>query len=110
MDIVYSWKVGGLVLIRFVGSQQGVDILRLEVFIFLSLGDWCGNRRFLQGWPSFHGQLLWVRFFIVLDWCYMCKRCGESMDHLLLHCPIAFELWSSKCFVCLDFIGLCHIR
>uniref|UniRef100_A0A7N2MNQ6 Reverse transcriptase zinc-binding domain-containing protein n=1 Tax=Quercus lobata TaxID=97700 RepID=A0A7N2MNQ6_QUELO len=34
------------------------------------------------------------RRIIVLDWCYMCKRCGESVDHLLLHCPIAFELWS----------------
>ena len=22
------------------------------------------------------------------------KRCGESVDHLLLHCPIAYELWS----------------
>ena len=25
----------------------------------------------------------------------MRKRCEESVDHLLLHCPIAFELWSS---------------
>ena len=24
----------------------------------------------------------------------MCKRCGESVDHLLFHCPIAWELWS----------------
>ena len=24
----------------------------------------------------------------------MCKRCGELVDHLLLHCPIAFEMWS----------------
>ena len=24
----------------------------------------------------------------------MCKRCGESVDHLLLHCSIAWELWS----------------
>ena len=24
----------------------------------------------------------------------LCKRCGESVDHLLLHCPIASELWS----------------
>ena len=32
---------------------------------------------------------------LVLDWCYMCKRCGESVGHLLIHCPIAWELWSS---------------
>ena len=31
---------------------------------------------------------------IVLDWCYMCKRCEESVDHLLLHCPMTFEMWS----------------
>jgi len=24
----------------------------------------------------------------------MCKGSGESVDHLLLHCPIAIELWS----------------
>ena len=34
------------------------------------------------------------RHIAVLEWCFMCKRCGESVDHLLLHCPIAYELWS----------------
>ena len=34
------------------------------------------------------------RSIIVLDWCYMCKRWGELVDHLLLHCPIAYKLWS----------------
>ena len=24
----------------------------------------------------------------------MCKRNEESVDHLVLHCPIVFELWS----------------
>ena len=24
----------------------------------------------------------------------MCKRCGESVDYLLLHCPMSCELWS----------------
>ena len=31
---------------------------------------------------------------LILDWCYMCKSNGESVDHLLLHCPIVYELWS----------------
>jgi hypothetical protein len=33
---------------------------------------------------------------LVVDWCFMCKRSGESIDHLLLHCPISQELW---CFI-----------
>ena len=30
----------------------------------------------------------------ILDWCYMCKSKGESVDHLFLHCPVAMDLWS----------------
>ena len=50
-------------------------------------------------WSTALGKILTTdnlrkRSIIVLDWCYMCKRCGESVDHLLLHCPIASELWS----------------
>jgi hypothetical protein len=30
----------------------------------------------------------------VLDWCYMCKRAGESVNHLMIHCEYAQELWS----------------
>jgi hypothetical protein len=31
---------------------------------------------------------------IVLEWCCMCKRSGESLDHLFLHCEVVRELWS----------------
>ncbi|KAF5480926.1 hypothetical protein F2P56_001629 [Juglans regia] len=33
------------------------------------------------------------RRVIVLDWCYMCKKYGESVDHLLLHCEMAKGMW-----------------
>lgn len=26
---------------------------------------------------------------MLVDWCCMCKQCGETMDHLLLHCVAA---------------------
>ena len=50
-------------------------------------------------WSTSLGKILTTnnlrkRHIIVLNWCYMCKRCGESVYHLLLHCPIAYELWS----------------
>ena len=32
---------------------------------------------------------LWYKGVAVIDWCYMCKKSGESANHLLLHCPIA---------------------
>ena len=29
-----------------------------------------------------------------VDWCIMCRHCGETVDHLLLHCELAYQLWS----------------
>ena len=50
-------------------------------------------------WSASLGKILTTdnlhkRRVLVLDWCYMCKKCGESVDHLLLHCTIACEMWS----------------
>jgi hypothetical protein len=35
------------------------------------------------------------RHVIVINRCFMCKKTGESVDYLLLHCDVAFVLWSS---------------
>jgi len=32
---------------------------------------------------------------IVIDWCCMCKKSEELVDHLLLHCEIANTLWNT---------------
>uniref|UniRef100_A0A2N9EQ15 4-hydroxy-tetrahydrodipicolinate reductase n=1 Tax=Fagus sylvatica TaxID=28930 RepID=A0A2N9EQ15_FAGSY len=79
------------------------------------MGGWCSNA--IQGgeWGSFKflaGSLvwrhtvdaslgkilmidnLWKRRLVLLDWCYMCKANGESIDHLFLHFSIARDLWS----------------
>jgi hypothetical protein len=33
------------------------------------------------------------RNIFVIEWCFMCKTSGESIDHLFLHCMVATELW-----------------
>ena len=34
---------------------------------------------------------------MVVDWCCMCKKNGETTDHLLLRCPVSQELWNMVC-------------
>ena len=34
------------------------------------------------------------RGFMMVGWCCMCKVSGESVTHLLLHCPVVREVWT----------------
>ena len=40
------------------------------------------------------GDNLRLRRLDFVDWCIMCRHCGETVDHLLLHCEMAYWLWS----------------
>jgi hypothetical protein len=51
-------------------------------------------------WMAALGKILSVdnlqkRGVLVVGWCCMCKRSGEYIDHLLLHCEVARDLWSA---------------
>jgi exonuclease III len=50
-------------------------------------------------WTVTLGRILTIdnlrrRNVMVLDWCCMCKKGAESVEHLLLHCPFVGEVWS----------------
>jgi hypothetical protein len=54
---------------------------------------------FFWVWTATHGRILTSdnrrkRGVIVVEWCCMCRRSGESIDPLLLHCKVARELWN----------------
>ena len=40
------------------------------------------------------GDNLKFRSFDFVNWCIMCCRSGETVDHLLLHCEKVHQLWS----------------
>lgn len=52
------------------------------------------------GWSTAQGKILTLdnlrkRQVIVVNRCCLCKRDGESVDHLLIHCDIAQALWTA---------------
>ena len=63
-------------------------------------------------WTATVGKILaldnlWKRN-IMVEWCYICKHYREPIDHLLLHCEVATELWNV--FFQLFGVGLCRER
>lgn len=51
-----------------------------------------------SGWTASLGNFLTMdnlrkRRLIVMEWCFMIKGSGKSVNHLLLHCEVAGELW-----------------
>jgi hypothetical protein len=53
-------------------------------------------------WTAALGKILTMdnlrkKNIIVAEWCCMCKKSGESIVHLLLHCEVAMEVWNMVC-------------
>jgi hypothetical protein len=58
------------------------------------------SRAAFFSWSATLGKILTVdnlrkRHIIIVDRYCLCKRDGESVDHLLFHCDVASVLWNN---------------
>lgn len=69
----------------------------LMIFLGSAFGGKVPPKVAVFGWPSLRKNLtidnLRKRGLIIVDWCFMCIRNGEFVDHLTLHCEVAKFLW-----------------
>jgi hypothetical protein len=79
-------------------------------------GIWCvkaPKRVAFFVWTAALGKILTHdnlrrRGIVVVEWCVMCKKHGESVDHLLLHCGMA-KLFGVLFIDCSGWSGLCLV-
>ena len=66
-----------------------------------SHGIMYGAPKYLRKSLFWYGQQLWEtldnlikRGFNLVNWCCMCRCNNKTVDHLLIHCAVAQELWT----------------
>ena len=95
---------------RFVGAIRKVWSLKLNLIMPCSFPWKCickvkvPHKVAFLSWTATLGKILTIdnlhhRWVSVLDCCYMYKRAGETVDHLLLHGDTASEFWSFVFFL-----------
>ena len=52
-----------------------------------------------MAWAATWGRILTTnnlkrRGYQIVDWCYMCRCDEETISHMLLHCEVAYGLWT----------------
>ena len=111
LDRLYSTKVKGIgadVMLWFHSPQNGFmvrsfyrHLVRIGGCSFPWKSIWKSKappRVSFFIWVAALGKILTAenlqrRHIILVSWCCLCKMDGESVDHLLLHCPFSREIW-----------------
>ena len=119
LDSIYGVSLRGVGTIRIIGILIKEEVLQFThitrfwqtVSISPSYGRLFGSPRsllellFFFVWTIVLGNILtidnlWKQRILILGWCCICKRNGESADHLLIHCPLASDLANLWCLPC----------
>ena len=80
--IVYCLRRGRF---RFLGGWFGLKVSLLRFLFFV--------------WMATRNRILTIdnmirRRQVLVNWCCLCRADAESVDHILVHCMVASELWS----------------
>jgi hypothetical protein len=112
-DLLYCYRLrqGGEDELRWVPSMRGMFDVRSFYNVLVPYDNthfpwksmWWHNaplRVAFFVWTAALGKILIMdnimkRLVIVVYWCCICKKTGETVDLLLLHCEIPTALWSA---------------
>ena len=75
--------------------------------LFPSKIIWMSCAQPVFAWEALWGRVLTLDHLQKSGWalankCFLCQKCGESIDHLLLHCERTREMWT----LLLSFFGV----
>ena len=66
----------------FLGKVFGEQRLLVSYFVWTAASN-----------KTLNGDNMTNKGFDFVDWCCMCRYCGETVDHLLIHCEKAQQLY-----------------
>jgi hypothetical protein len=109
-NLLYSFRFGqgGKDKLHLVPSKRGMfDVRYFYNFLVPHESNHFHGKSIWQHYPLESGFFTWIAFLrkilimdnlrkwhvIVIDWCCMCKRGVETVDHLFLHYEIVSVVW-----------------
>ena len=80
---------------NFFGEGQRDGLLPKKVILEI---NWFLSKMGFFAWEAWWGRVLTMdqlkmRGFFLANRCLLCRKDGENIEHLLLHCPMVCGIW-----------------